>query len=115
MNNYLHNQYFENIFKFSNSLIIIWDKDFNITNFNAAFEKLTGRKEKSLLGRSIEILFPEPKINSTMQLIKEAESRCNLEAMETEIEIIHENGFVNTIIWNSALVLDDDGKTRRFI
>lgn len=111
MKNNLNIQYFENLFKFSNGLIIIWDKDLNITHFNPAFEKLTGRKEKSLLGKSIEILFPESKVHSTMQLIRNAETGCCLEGTETEIEIIHENGFVNTVIWNSALVLDDDGKT----
>lgn len=109
LKNDINNQYFENIFKFSNGPIVIWDKNYKITHFNSAFENLTGRREEFLIGSSIDILFPQSKANSTMQLIRDAESVCRLEA--TEIEIIHENGFVNTVIWNSALVLGDDGKT----
>lgn len=109
LKNDINNQYFENLFKFSKGPIVIWDNNYKITHFNSAFENLTGRRQEFLIGQSIDILFPQSKVNSTRQLIKDAELVCRLE--DTEIEIIHENGFVNTVIWNSALVLDDDGKT----
>ncbi len=102
-------QYFENLFKFSNVPIIIWDKDLKITRFNSAFEKLSGRTEESIIGKSIDILFPESSAKDSIQRIKNAETTNHLK--DTEIEIIHKNGFINTVIWNSAPILADDGQT----
>ncbi len=109
MKSQLDNQYFNNLFTYSNVPIIIWDADFKITRFNIAFEKLTGRKEESVIGKSIELLFPESLASTTMEIIRMTQTGEHLE--DNEIEIIHVNGSVNTLIWNSAQVLDVDNNT----
>ena len=110
MKNIQDKQYFENLLRYSNVPIIIWDKDLIITHYNAAFEKLTGRKAEAGIGKSIEIFFPESMVNTTMQLIKRVQAGERLE--DTEVDIIHENGFVNTVIWNFSPVLAGDEKTQ---
>lgn len=109
MENQIKIQYFENLFTYSNVPIIIWDKEFKITHFNTASEKLTGRNAESVIGESVEILFPESLVNTTMSLIRKTEMGYRME--DNEIEVIHENGFVNSVIWNSAPIFDTDGKT----
>lgn len=109
MKNQINNPYFENLFNYSNVPIVIWGKNFKIGRFNSAFEKLTGRKEEAVVGKSIRILFPESSADTTMEIIKKAQTCVRIE--NTEIDILHKNGFVNTVLWNSVLILDDDGVT----
>lgn len=109
MKSILDKQYLENLFNYSNVPIIIWDRAHIITRFNTAFEKLIGRKEEDVVGKSIELLFPESLMNATMQHIKSTETGFHL--IDTEIKIIHQNGFINTVIWNSAPIWGVDEKT----
>ena len=51
--------YLENLFGHANAPIIVWDPDFRITRFNHAFERLTGHLAGDVLGRSLDILFPD--------------------------------------------------------
>jgi len=110
MKNLANNHFFENLFDQSNIPSIIWNREFKIIRINVAFEKLTGRKATSVVGKSIEILFPKSSLNVTLQRIRKAETGCRLE--DAEIDVIHENGFVNTVIFNSTPILDDTGETR---
>jgi PAS domain S-box-containing protein len=103
------NEYLENLFNYANAPIIVWDTEFKITRFNPAFELLTGRKAKEVIGRSIEILFPEDFVESSMEILKQAQKGERL--VIAEIKILHVNGSVKTVIWNSAPVLGPDGKT----
>ena len=51
--------YFNNLFDYANAPIIVWDPQLNITRFNHAFERLTGIKSSEVLGKPLDILFPE--------------------------------------------------------
>jgi len=51
--------YLENLIDYANAPIIVWDPSFRITRFNQAFERLTGRSVKKVLGQPLDILFPE--------------------------------------------------------
>ncbi len=55
------NEYLDNLFKYANAPIIVWDPRFHITRFNHAFESLTGRTAAEVIGQSLEILFPPGK------------------------------------------------------
>jgi PAS domain-containing protein len=64
-------QYLENLFNYANAPIIVWDPQFKITRFNHAFEALTGRSSHDVIGKSIKILFPTDKVESSMEFIRE--------------------------------------------
>lgn len=103
------NEYLENLFKHANAPIIVWDPKFRITRFNHAFEQLTSRSAKEVIGKSLEILFPTDMIKSSMELIRKAQTG---ERWETEeIHILRADGSVRIVLWNSATVLGIDGKT----
>jgi PAS domain S-box-containing protein len=102
-------QYLENLITYANAPIIVWDPSLKITRFNHAFERLTGRTASEVIGQPLEILFPEQSVNTSMAHIQKT---TNGERWETvEIPIQHINGEVRTVLWNSATLYEDDGKT----
>lgn len=103
------NEYLENLFSYANAPIIVWNIASRITRFNPAFENLTGRRAQEVIGHSIEILFPEESVESSMELINRAQKGERLEI--AEINILHADGSVRTVLWNSAPVLGADGET----
>jgi PAS domain S-box-containing protein len=103
------NEYLENLFNHANAPIIVWNPQFKITRFNHAFEMLTGRKAGDVVGGSLEILFPPALVASSMELIRKT---LGGERWETvEIAILHLDGSVRTVLWNSATVFAANGKT----
>ena len=103
------NEYLENLIDYSNVPIIVWDPQFKISRFNTAFELLTGRSAKQVVGESLEILFPPAQIASSMELIQKTLAGERFEA--AEIGILHLDGSVRTVLWNSATILAPDGTT----
>jgi len=103
------NEYLDNLFNYANAPIIVWDTQYKITRFNHAFESLTGRAMKDVIGRSIEVLFPPVSTAASMELIRKTTTgeRWNV----VEIPILNVNGSVRTVLWNSAVVFSPDGKT----
>jgi PAS domain S-box-containing protein len=102
-------QYLENLFNYANAPIIVWDPQFKITRFNHAFEALTGRSAHDVIGKSIKILFPTDKVESSMEFIRETLEGKRWETIE--INILHLDGAVRTVLWNSATLFDLDEKT----
>jgi PAS domain S-box-containing protein len=51
--------YLENLIGYANAPIIVWDPSFRITRFNHAFERLTGLSLSEVIGKPLDILFPE--------------------------------------------------------
>jgi len=103
------NAYLDNLIDYANAPIIVWDPAFRITRFNRAFETLTGRASDSVIGESLEILFPAPKVAGSMHLIRKTQTGERWETLE--IPIIHLDGSVRTVLWNSATLFDADGTT----
>ena len=100
--------YLENLINHANAPIIVWDTQFKITRFNHAFETLTGRPAGEVIGKSLEILLPPSLVESLMGLIKKP---LEGERWETvEIPILHLDGSVRTVLWNSATIFAADGK-----
>jgi PAS domain S-box-containing protein len=103
------NEYLENLINCANAPIIVWNTKYKITRFNRAFETITGRSEKEVLGNSLEILFPPAEKENSMELIRQTQRG---ERMETvEINIVHIDDSVRTFQWNSANIMSSDGKT----
>ncbi|MFA9372355.1 MAG: PAS domain S-box protein, partial [Labilibaculum antarcticum] len=101
------NDYLENLINSASAPIIVWDRNYKITRFNKAFENITGRIEKEVIGESLEILFPRASVNKSMDLIKKT---LEGEQMEVdEMNIAHIDGSVRIILWNSANIMSSDG------
>jgi PAS domain S-box-containing protein len=102
-------EHLENLFHHANAPIIVWDPQFRITRFNHAFEALTGRHADEVIGESVDILFPPAFVDSSMELVRKLLGGERWEAVE--IGILHLDGSVRTVLWNSATVFAADGRT----
>ncbi len=102
-------QYLENLIRYANAPIIVWDASLRITRFNNAFERLTRRAVDEVLGRSPEILFPEARREELMDLIRKTTAGERWETVE--IPILTADGRIRTVLWNSAAVYENDPKT----
>jgi len=103
------NEYLNDLINYSNTPIIVWNTKYEITRFNRAFEIITGRSKKEVLGKSLKILFPSSEKENSMKLIRETRTGERMEV--DEIEIIHIDGSVSRTQWNSANIRSLDGKT----
>ena len=101
--------YLDNLFNYANAPIIVWNPDYNITRFNHAFERLTGRTAEEVIGGKLDILFPDDSHDESMKHIREATSGERWEVVE--IPIKHKDGTVHILLWNSANLYASDGKT----
>jgi len=100
--------YLENLISYANAPIIVWNTEFEITRFNHAFEKLTGRTEEKVLRKHLYILFPPESCLASMGEIRKALSGERWEAVE--IPVLNSiTGEARTVLWNSANILNHDG------
>ena len=99
--------YLENLIDYANAPIIVWDTSLNITRFNRAFERLTGLEAQDVLGRSLEVLFPERTREASLAYIRRTQSGERWDAVE--IPILRTDGSVRTVLWNSANINDKEG------
>jgi len=102
-------EYLDNLILYANAPIIVWDPRFRITRFNHAFEHLTGRKAKEVLGKQFRVLLPEKCVGDAMDLINKTLVGERWESVE--IPILHKDGSIRTVLWNSANIFGSDGKT----
>ena len=105
----LANSYLENMLSHANGPIIILDTEFCITRFNPAFEFLTGRSEAEVLGKHLATLFPTALVVDSMVNILKTLNGERCEAIE--LEILHRDGSVRTVLWNSSTLYTQDGIT----
>ncbi|MBN1918081.1 MAG: PAS domain S-box protein [Verrucomicrobia bacterium] len=101
--------YLDSLFTYANAPIVVWDPQLRITRFNHAFERLTGRAADDVLGKGIDLLFPEAMREQSMATIRRTTGGERWEIVEIAIQ--HVDGSVRTVLWNSATVFDSDGTT----
>jgi len=101
--------YLEKLINYANAPIIVWDTSFEITRFNRAFERLTGYEAANVLGKPLEILFPECSREESLGYIRHTLSGEHWEGVEIPIRLT--DGSVRTVLWNSANILDLDENT----
>jgi PAS domain S-box-containing protein len=99
--------YLDNLLTYANAPIVVWDPALRITRFNAAFERLTGLDAGAVVGRTLDILFPEQRKEEAMVQIQRTTTGERWEVVE--IPILHVDGTVRTVLWNSATVYGADG------
>jgi PAS domain S-box-containing protein len=101
-------EYLENLIKYANAPIIVWDTSLSITQFNRAFENLSGYNENEVIGKKIDILLSKNKIESALKHIQKISSG---ERWETaEIEIQRKDGESRIVLWSAANILDSEKK-----
>jgi len=103
------NEYLQNLFNSASAPIVVWDPQFRITAFNRAFEAVSGWNARDVIGKSIEILFSPAQVESSMDRIRKTLTGERWKTVE--ILILHRDGSVRTVLWNSATVIAADGKT----
>ena len=102
-------EYLDNLITYANAPIIVWDPQFRITRFNRAFEHLTGRRAKEVLGKPLDILFPEEYLVPAMDLIRRTVEGERWDSVE--IPVLNKKGEIRTVLWNSASIFGPDGHT----
>ncbi|MDO8872735.1 MAG: PAS domain S-box protein [Methanoregula sp.] len=102
------NEYLHKLIDFANAPIIVWDPDFQITRFNHAFERLTGRAEQEVIGQPLDILFPKKSRDTSLALIKKTLTGERLETVE--IPILASDETIHTVLCNTANILTDDAE-----
>jgi PAS domain S-box-containing protein len=99
-------EYLENLITYANAPIIVWDPEFRITRFNHAFEHLTGRSSEDVIGRHLDLLFPEETRNKSLEQILKTSTGERWEA--AEIPVLNIDGTVHTVLWNSATIFKEE-------
>ncbi|MBW2608568.1 MAG: PAS domain S-box protein, partial [Deltaproteobacteria bacterium] len=89
--------------------IIVWDPDTRITRFNHAFEHLTGYTADEVIGKKLQMLFPESSFEESLKKIANTLSGEYWESVE--IPILRKDGDIRIALWNSANIYAGDGKT----
>jgi len=100
--------YLDNLLNYANAPIIVWDPDFKITRFNHAFERLTGLNQDNVMTKRLDILFPQDKKEEAMTHIQRTLAGEYMESVE--IPVLHKDGTVRTVLWNSANIFDPSGR-----
>ena len=105
--NRMTGEYLDILLNNAHAPIIIWDSSLVIKRFNHEFEKLSGYKSSEVIDKKIDILFPEVKIESTLELLN---NHLNDEELEViEVDILTKGNDIKTVLWNSANILDQEG------
>jgi len=102
-------EYLENLIGYANAPIIVWGPQLRITRFNHAFEALTGLNAEEVLGKEIGLLFPEDRREECLGHIRQTTGGERWEVIE--IPILHRDGAIRTVLWNSATIYAPDSKT----
>jgi two-component system, cell cycle sensor histidine kinase and response regulator CckA len=102
-------EFLDQLIEHANAPIIVWDPAFRIIRFNHAFENLTGLRADQVIGRPLDILFPPENVDDSMARIRETGIGNRWVSME--IPIRHIQGTVSTVLWNSATIRAQDGKS----
>ena len=100
--------YLNSLIDYANAPIITWDKQGKITRFNHAFQKLTGYSSNEMVGNELQILFPQESRDESLHKIVRASVGELWESVE--IPIKRKDGEIRVALWNSANILNKEGK-----
>jgi len=101
--------YLENLLNYANAPIIVWDPEFRITQFNHAFERLTGYTAGEVIRQELCMLFPEASRDKSLSKIARTLSGEHWESVD--IPILCKDKDIRIALWNSANIYAEDGTT----
>jgi PAS domain S-box-containing protein/putative nucleotidyltransferase with HDIG domain len=102
------NEYLQNLTTYANVSIVVWSPNLSITEFNHAFERLSGLSQKEVIGKQLEILFPAESRDASLEHIRRAMGGEHWEAVY--IPIAAKDGAVRLVLWNSTNIADRWGQ-----
>ena len=100
--------YLEKLIEHANSFVIVCDPEFRITRLNRAAEHLSGYRAEEVLGQELHILFPEAIRDEWLNMVAPTLNDEHWDSLE--IPILHKNGDIRIVLWNSANIYAKDGK-----
>lgn len=103
------NEFLESLITIANVPIIVWDTSLYIIRINHAFELLIGRNGEEVIGTPLHLLFPPEQAEQSIRLLKSTLDGVRWDT--TEFDIMHKDGSIRTLLWNSATLYSEDGKT----
>ena len=100
--------YLSKLIKHTNAPTVVWNSEQKVTIFNRAFVDMSGRSEAEMIGRSLEVLFPEDNRLDYMYKIESASRGEDLKA--EEIPILRKDGEMRTGLWSFANIYVADSR-----
>jgi PAS domain S-box-containing protein len=101
--------YLEKLIRYANAPIIVWSPESRVTQFNQAFEKLTGYQREEVIGRKLDMLLPEGTRDESLNQIELTLSGDYWDSVEIPIQ--RQDGETRLVLWNSANIYGPDAKT----
>ncbi|MEA3298428.1 MAG: response regulator, partial [Chloroflexota bacterium] len=101
--------YLEKLINYANAPTTVWDPESKISQFNHAFEHLTGYAASEVIGQKLSMLFPEASRDDSLSRIAHTLSGEYWESVE--IPILRKDGDIRLALWNSANIYAEDGTT----
>ncbi len=102
-------KYLESLIDSASAPIIVWDPELRINRFNRAAELLTGRSFSSMIGKTVDVIFPPDQREEIMA--SRIQPTLKGEQWEgVEIPVQDDRGGVKTALWNSATVRGSQGE-----
>jgi PAS domain S-box-containing protein/putative nucleotidyltransferase with HDIG domain len=102
------NEYLQNLTTYANVSIVVWSPNLSITEFNHAFERLSGLSRKEVIGKQLDILFPAESRDASLEHVRRAMGGENWEGVY--IPIAAKDGAVRLVLWNSTNIPDRWGQ-----
>lgn len=102
------NSYLENLISIASVPIIILDPTGIITRINRSCSELIGLPPDMIVGRSVKELFPPDQAEADLASI--LNTSCSA-GKTIQLDILHAEGLIKNVLWNSATLFDSDGKT----
>ncbi|HOP48168.1 MAG TPA: PAS domain S-box protein [Desulfobacteraceae bacterium] len=100
--------YLNNLIRCANAPVVVLDHHGEVTIFNDVFERMSGRTEEEMIGKSLDVLFPDTSRVDSMKRLKQAQSEGK-DLYAQEMAIRHRDGKLHVVLWNSANIYSDTG------
>ena len=100
--------YLENLLNYANAPIVVWDSNNKVTQFNKAFEKLTGLKAKTVINTDIKTLINKIAHNYQSDFFEKRSRYTPSEIVEIDLKNV--DGEIRTMLWNSAVLYAPQSK-----
>ncbi len=100
--------YLNNLIRCANAPVVVLDQHQAVTLFNDAFERMSGRTEKEMLGRPLDILFPDTSRAESLKRLSQAQNEGR-DLYAEEMAIRHRDGKLYIGMWNSANIYSETG------
>ena len=102
--------YLNNLIRCANAPIVVLDNNARVTIFNEAFEEMSGRTEREMIGQPLDILLPEKSRPYSLQRLDRAQKE-EKNLYRDEIAILTRKGDIRIGMWNSSNTYSEDGNT----